>query len=110
MDLLLETPLVGRMNPQPFAFDEHEVLHDLKHYLPAQSPLKDFIHHNTLHAFQDIKFHKAIRSASEIFGYKVSLSLAEYRSFYRAGRIRQDILERIISERTGPDAVTEWKE
>src|SRR5258706_5452337 len=98
------------MKTQNRAFDEHEVLHDLKHYLPAQSPLKDFIHHNTLHAFQDIKFHKAIRSASEIFGYKVSLSLAEYRSFYRVGRIRQDILERIISERAGPDAVTEWKE
>src|SRR5260221_2583543 len=110
MDLLLETPLVGRMNPQPFAFDEHEVLHDLKHYLPAQSPLKDFIHHNTLHAFQKKKFHKAIRSASEMFGYKVSLSLAEFRSFYTTQRIREDILDQIITERHGAGGLKTWKE
>src|SRR6267154_5600646 len=98
------------MKTQDFAFDEHEVLHDVKHYLPAQSPLKDFIHHNTLHAFQQSKFHKGIRKASEMFGYKVSLSLAEFRTFYMAGRIREDILERIISERHGGEGLKEWKE
>src|SRR4051812_30156287 len=80
------------------AFNEREVIHDLKHYLPAQAPLKDFIHHNTLHAFQNIKFHAALRSASEMFGYKVSLSLKEYRDLYKNGRIRQDILDRTITE------------
>jgi len=110
MDLLLETPLVGRMKTPPFAFDEHEVLHELKHYLPAQSPLKDFIHHNTLHAFQKKKFHKAIRTASEMFGYKVSLSLTEFRSFYATKRIREDILEQIITERQGAGGLKTWKE
>src|SRR5262245_21891833 len=28
-------------------FDEHHVLHELKHYLPSQQALKDFIHHNS---------------------------------------------------------------
>src|SRR5688500_18680589 len=60
-------------------FDENQVLHELKHYLPAQAPLKDFIHHNTLHAFQNLNFHKAIRAASKIFGYKVSHSVEKYR-------------------------------
>ena len=63
-------------------FNEHDVLHELKHYLPAQAPLKDFIHHNTLHAFQKIKFFPAIQKASEMFGYKVSLRLNEYRELY----------------------------
>ena len=98
------------MKTQNSAFDEHEVLHELKHYLPAQSPLKDFIHHNTLHAFQKTKFHKAIRSASEMFGYRVSLSLGEYRSFYQSRRIRKDILEHMIRERHGPGNVEEWKQ
>lgn len=82
-------------------FDEHEVLHDLKHYLPAQNPLKDFVHHNTLHAFQDLKFFEGIRRASEIFGYKVSLSLNEFRDLYHSGQIHKDVLERTILEKFG---------
>ncbi|MEQ1584694.1 MAG: DUF2309 domain-containing protein [Cyclobacteriaceae bacterium] len=91
-------------------FDEHHVLHELKHFLPAQAPLKDFIHHNTLHGFQNLKFNKAIYSASAIFGYRVSLSLAEYRSHYQSGRITLAILEKVIAERKGPDQVSEWKD
>src|SRR6187431_32046 len=92
------------------AFNEAEVLHELKHYLPAQAPLKDFIHHNTLHAFQNLNFHKAIYKASAMFGYRVSLSLAEYRSLYQAKKINADILDRVILERKGPDRHQEWKE
>jgi hypothetical protein len=47
-------------------FNEKTVLHNLKHYLPSQTPLKDFVHHNTLHAFQDMKFYDAIFKASDI--------------------------------------------
>ncbi len=90
-------------------FNEHEVLHDLKHYLPAQAPLKDFIHHNTLHAFQNLKFYKALRQASGVFGYNVSLSLEEYRSHFKSGRIREDILEKAISDAIGPEYLQEWK-
>jgi len=85
------------------SFDEHKVLHDLKHYLPAQAPLKDFIHHNTLHTFQQQKFHDACRTATKLFGYKTKLQLDEYRALYQSGRIRKDVLERIVSERVGRD-------
>lgn len=90
-------------------FNEHEVLHELKHFLPAQAPLKDFVHHNTLHAFQNLKFDKAIYSASAIFGYRVSLSLAEYRALYESGRITEPILKQVIQQTKGADQVTEWK-
>ena len=102
------TPEVGPKGP--FYFNEEEVLHDLKHYLPAQAPLKDFIHHNTLHAFQHLKFFKALQLASEIFGYNVSLSLDEYRSFLQKGKINENILDRIITERKGSTQLKEWKE
>ena len=98
------------MNAQNSVFNEHEVLHELKHYLPAQAPLKDFIHHNTLHSFQHLNFHKAIYKASAMFGYRVSLSLAEYRSLYQAKKINSDILDRVILEHKGPDHHQEWKE
>ena len=92
------------------SFDEHEVLHELKHFLPAQAPLKDFIHHNTLHAFQDLKFFDGIRKAKEIFGYKVSLSLEEYRSLYNSKRITPDILEKILLEKKGTHKASEWRD
>jgi uncharacterized protein len=97
------------MNSTSSIFNEHDVLHNLKHYLPAQAPLKDFIHHNTLHAFQHLKFYKAINKASEIFGYKVSLSLVDYRNCYKSGRVREDVLERVIRNKMGLDTISVWK-
>ncbi|MDQ1273113.1 MAG: uncharacterized protein QG591_1743, partial [Planctomycetota bacterium] len=84
------------MKQHDSSFDEHAVIHELKHYLPAQAPLKDFIHHNTLHGFQNLKFHDGTGRASEIFGYSISLSLDEFRSLYQSGRIREDVLEKVI--------------
>lgn len=82
-------------------FDEAALLHDLKHYLPTQTPIKDFIHHNTLHAFQDMKFYDAIFRASKIFSYQVTLELDDYRGLFRQGRIREEVLQRILEERKG---------
>lgn len=89
-------------------FDEHEILHDLKHYLPAQAPLKDFIHHNTLHAFQNLKFDHAIRKAAKMFGYNVSLPLSDFRNLYKSKRILHDNLEKIIIERKGKEHLSIW--
>jgi len=89
-------------------FDEHEILHDLKHYLPAQAPLKDFIHHNTLHAFQNLKFDHAIRKAAKMFGYNVSLPLSDFRNLYKSKRILHDNLEKIIIEKKGKEHLSIW--
>lgn len=91
------------------SFNEHHVLHELKHYLPSQAPLKDFIHHNTLHAFQHKKFHEGLHEASKIFGYKTYLQLAEYRNLYGEGKISEEILNRILENRKGNN-VSFWKE
>ncbi|MFN7117406.1 MAG: YbcC family protein [Saprospiraceae bacterium] len=91
-------------------FDEAHVLHELKHYLPSQTPLKDFIHHNSLHAFQHLEFYEAIFKASKIFGYHVTLSMNEYRKLYQIGRIKEAILDRIIAEYEGGRNVAAWKE
>jgi hypothetical protein len=96
------------MNAQHNGFNEHDTLHDLKHYLPAQAPLKDFIHHNTLHAFQNLKWDTAIRRAEKMFGYKVSLSIDEFRNLYKSKRIKQENLKRIIIERKGEHNLSEW--
>lgn len=90
--------------------DIHDVIHEIKHYLPAQAPLKDFIHHNTLHAFQEYPFFKGLRKASVMFGYNVSLSLREFRGLFQSGKIREDILESCIEKRKGKENVAGWKE
>ena len=84
---------------KPFPFQEKQTISELKHWLPAQAALKDFIHHNTLHAFQHMDFKAGILTASRRLGYKVLLPLEEYRSYYRSGRIRKEILLHLISEK-----------
>jgi hypothetical protein len=96
--------------PQREAFDEIRVLEGLKHYLPTQTPLKDFIHHNSLHAFQEQKFYDAIFTAGNIFGYKVTFNLQEFRGLYHIGRIREDILDKVIFDRKGMEVLSAWKQ
>jgi len=91
-------------------FNEHETLHQLKHYLPSQTPLKDFIHHNPLHAFQHLLFYDAIFKAAGIFGYQVTLQLSEYRQLYKNGRISAHVLDDIITRKKGTLQLEEWKE
>lgn len=91
-------------------FDEHHLLHELKHYLPSQTPIKDFIHHNTLHAFQKDKFYDAIFRASKIFGYNVTLHLSEFRALLQQGRIKEGILDQCIVRGKGKGALLEWKQ
>ncbi len=92
------------------AFDENHILSELKHYLPSQTPIKDFIHHNTLHAYQHMKFYDAIFKAGKTFGYQVTLELDDFRRLYKTGRIKAEILERVIVGRKGIDNVGRWKE
>jgi uncharacterized protein len=91
-------------------FDEAHTLHELKHFLPAQSPLKDFIHHNTLHAFQTSLFFEGLKKASKLFGYKVTLSLSEYRDLYTQKRIKESVLQKSIIDEVGTNEAELWKE
>lgn len=94
----------------PKIFNEHDVLHALKHYLPSQSPLKDFIHHNSLHAFQNLKFYEAIFKASKIFGFQATTPLTDFRQMHINGRINDAVLNRIITQRQGASAIDLWRQ
>lgn len=45
-----------------------EVIEQAAHLLPAQGPITVFIHHNTLHAFEDLLLHEAVKKAAWVFG------------------------------------------
>lgn len=92
------------------AFQEARAIERIKHFLPAQAPLKDFIHHNTLHAFQHDHFHEGLHKASVYFGYRVYLPLAEYRAKYEQYEITEDALRFALSELRGLEYTDAWKQ
>lgn len=71
---------------------------DLKHLLPEQSPLKDFVHHNTLHAFQHLDFFVGLESASRRLGYETLMSISWFKNQFEDGKINNEILIKLISE------------
>ncbi len=82
------------------SFDEARVLHLLREHLPAQAPIKDFVHHNPLHALQDLDFFDASLLVSRAFGIDTTLSLADYRQFHRQGRIADEIIDELIRRKS----------
>jgi uncharacterized protein YbcC (UPF0753/DUF2309 family) len=66
------------------------------HLLPAQGPITVFIHHNTLHAFEHLRFEDAVRHGAEVFGCQPYLSEDRYRAELGRGRIRFDGLRAVL--------------
>lgn len=96
------------METHTVEFSVHSSIESLKHYLPSQAPLKDFIHHNTLHAFQHDSFHDGVKKAAEIFGYKVYLSVPEFRNLYAKKEIKEQVLDQVLkAKKEGKEG--EWK-
>ncbi|HWA98714.1 MAG TPA: DUF2309 domain-containing protein [Pirellulales bacterium] len=74
------------------------------HLLPAQGPITVFIHHNTLHAFEHLPFHEAVRQASHVFRCHPYLSEDRYRDALRRGRIRFADLQEVLQRDLGAGA------
>ncbi|MFZ9610397.1 MAG: YbcC family protein [Methylococcales bacterium] len=75
------------------SFNLDSSLEHIAHWLPSQGPIKDFIHHNTLHAVQEHPFHEGIAIAAKIFGARSYLPLEDYQKMYQQGRIRQSAID-----------------
>src|SRR5262245_24224850 len=71
------------------------------HLLPAQGPITVFIHHNTLHAFEELPFTEAVKRAARVFGCQPYLGEERYRQELRRGRIRFADLEAVVRENLG---------
>src|SRR5438105_8741150 len=71
------------------------------HLLPAQGPITVFIHHNTLHAFEDLPFDEAVKKGARIFGCQPYMSEDQYRDALIRGRIRFSELQDVLTEEMG---------
>ncbi len=80
-----------RPNPAAQAsvqFDLDNAIDHIAHWLPTQGPIKDFIHHNTLHSVQHLPFHDGVALAGKMFGARSYLPKAHYQKLYRQGRVK----------------------
>lgn len=80
------------------AFDIDHAIEHISHWLPIQGPIKDFVHHNTLHAVQNHPFHEGVAIAAKVFGARSYLSAAEYQERYRQGRIKDFALDWALAQ------------
>lgn len=71
------------------------------HLLPAQGPITTFIHHNTLHALEDLPFTEAVKRGATVFGCQPYLTRSRYREELRRGRIQFADLEAALRENLG---------
>lgn len=81
-----------KLKPDESLNDSHQIIHKIKHFLPSQAVLKDFVHHNTLHAVQELNFHEGITKSESVFGYSVYLQLNEFRELYKKKKISEKML------------------
>src|SRR5271165_5990504 len=73
------------------------------HLLPRQGPIGVFVHHNTLHAFEQLPFEAAVIEAWTLFGAEPYMSEAAYRAELARGRIQLRDIDAVLDSE--PDAL-----
>ncbi len=74
------------------------------HLLPAQGPISAFVHHNTLHAFEDLPFEEAVVKGGETFGCHPYLPEERYREKLSRGQFQEDDIEAVLIDDLGDRA------
>ncbi|HZU38824.1 MAG TPA: putative inorganic carbon transporter subunit DabA, partial [Gemmataceae bacterium] len=98
MTIMRQTAIKGR--PETSVGQEgllqhlEEIIHEAAHLLPAQGAIRVFIHHNPLHAFEELPFDLAVQKGARIFGCHPYLPEHRYRAKLAKGKIRVADLER----------------
>jgi len=67
------------------------------HALPAQGPIGVFVHHNTLHAFEDRPFEEGVIEAARVYGTEPFWSESRYRDELARGRILAADVDAVLS-------------
>ncbi|GAA4454688.1 DUF2309 domain-containing protein [Novipirellula rosea] len=82
----------------------HTAIEHAVHYLPSQGPISVFVHHNTLHSFEDLPFEEAVIRGGKLYGCEPYLSEERYREEIEKGRISVDDLRHVLMDELDDDA------
>jgi len=66
--------------------------------LPAQAPIRDFVHHNTLHGFEQLKFDEALTANKKLTGASAFWSQNQFQKAYQAGRISDEDINQVLDK------------
>jgi hypothetical protein len=89
---------LNKLNPAAQARQDRlrQAVEHVAHALPMQGPIGVFVHHNTLHAFEDLPFEEAVIEAWHLFGAEPYMSEAAYRAELARGRIRLEDIDAVL--------------
>ena len=73
-----------------------EAIDRAAHLLPQQSPLHMFVHHNTLHAFEDLHFEQAVLEGAARFGTEPYQTERAFAECLDTARIRTCDIEAVL--------------
>ncbi|HEY2413822.1 MAG TPA: DUF2309 domain-containing protein [Pirellulaceae bacterium] len=73
------------------------------HLLPSQGPIRVFIHHNTLHAFEHLPFHEAVKQGGATYGCHPYLPEDRYREKLARGRILFEDIAAVLIDDLGDE-------
>jgi uncharacterized protein len=111
--LALDAPAPVRSQPAadraapPRLAQLRQAIEHAAHLLPAQGPITVFIHHNTLHAFEELPFTEAVVKAGKLFGCQPYLDEERFREELGRGRIRLADLDAVVTGDVGDAAADE---
>ncbi len=91
----------------PQARDLDEIQHAIEHaahFLPSQGPITAFVHHNTLHAFEDLPFEQALPLAGQVYRCQPYLSEEQFQQRLEQGKIDLNDLSEILIRDLGDEA------
>ncbi|WP_144060110.1 DUF2309 domain-containing protein [Rhodopirellula sallentina] len=95
------TPADSPASSHPLAPGDRDlasIIEHATHYLPSQGPISIFVHHNTLHSFEDLPFEEAVLEGGRRYRCEPYLPEERYHHELARGRISIDDLRQVLMD------------